>query len=93
MPLRLRHQPRLRLNSKIVIAQPLTDGVRRPRAEETLIAVSRAVGSHLELAEVLRQTTRELVRALAADIGSICRLDPVDELRLVDAVTFGRADG
>ena len=69
---------RLRLNSKIVIAQPLADGVRRPRAEETLIAVSRAVGSHLELAEVLRQTTRELVRALAADIGSICRLDPVD---------------
>jgi hypothetical protein len=33
---------RLRLNSKIVIAQPLADGVRRPRAEETLFASSGA---------------------------------------------------
>ena len=71
----------VRLKSKLLItaAPPLSRaGLRRPRPAETLFAVSKAVASKLELSEVLRQTTRELVRALAADIGSVWRFDPND---------------
>jgi signal transduction histidine kinase len=53
-------------------------GIRRPRPVETLFAVSEAVGSQMDIADVLRQTTRELVRALAADLGSVWRVDPND---------------
>ena len=41
----------------------------RLRHTETLVSVSQAVGSTLDLAEVLRRTTREMVRALGADTG------------------------
>ena len=70
----------VRLKSKIVIAaaQPLSGANRRPQPVETLFAVSRAVGSQRDITEVLRQTTRELVRALAADFGSVWRVDPTD---------------
>ncbi len=46
------------------------------RSTETLLAVSQAVGSTLELTEVLRRTTRAMVRLLEADTGSAWRLDP-----------------
>ena len=71
----------VRLKSKILIAasQPLSgSGIRRPQPVETLFAVSRAVGSRMDITEVLRQTTRELVRALAADFGSVWRVNPED---------------
>ncbi len=71
----------VRLKSKILIAaaQPLSGrGIRRPQPVETLFAVSRAVGSRMDVTEVLRQTTRELVRALAADFGSVWGVNPVD---------------
>jgi signal transduction histidine kinase len=50
-------------------------GSRRPGAAETLFTVSEAVGSQLGLVETLRQTTRALVRALGADVGSVWRVD------------------
>ena len=70
----------VRLKSKIVIAaaQPLAGAHRRPQPVETLFAVSRAMGSRRDITEVLRQATRELVRALAADFGSVWRVDPTD---------------
>jgi len=46
------------------------------RSTETLLAVSQAVGSTLELTEVLRRTTRAMVHLLEADTGSAWRLDP-----------------
>ena len=70
---------RFSLKSKILIAalEPLPgSGVRRPQPVETLFAVSRAVGSRMDMTEVLRHTTRELVRALAADFGSVWRVSP-----------------
>ena len=36
---------------------------------QTLVAISQAVGSTLDLSEVLRRTTREMVRALGGDTG------------------------
>jgi two-component system sensor histidine kinase HydH len=48
----------------------------RLRHTETLVSVSQAVGSTLDLAEVLRRTTRELVRALGADTGIAWLLAP-----------------
>ena len=70
----------VRLKSKIVIAAApsLSRGRRRPQPVETLFAVSRAMGSRRDITEVLRQATRELVRALAADFGSVWRVDPTD---------------
>jgi signal transduction histidine kinase len=74
------HGRTVRLKSKIVIAaaQPLSGVNRRPQPVETLFAVSRAVGSRRDITEVLRQATRELVRALGADFGSVWRVDPTD---------------
>jgi signal transduction histidine kinase len=61
----------------LVSAEPLTGrGARRPKPAETLLAISKVVGSNLELADVLRETTRELARAVRADIGSVWRLEP-----------------
>jgi len=37
---------------------------------ETLVSVSQAIGSTLDLSEVLRRATREMVRALGADLGA-----------------------
>ena len=71
----------VRLKSKIVIAAaPSRLGLnrRRPQPVETLFAVSRAMGSRRDVTEVLRQATRELVRALDADFGSVWRVDPTD---------------
>jgi signal transduction histidine kinase len=68
----------IRLKSRILIAAKSSQSARRPQPVETLFAVSRAVGSRLDLTEVLNQTTRELVRALAADFGSVWRVDPTD---------------
>jgi signal transduction histidine kinase/CheY-like chemotaxis protein len=48
----------------------------RPTDAETLLAVSQAVGSTLELREVVRRTTRALVRALGADAGGAWVLEP-----------------
>ena len=49
---------------------------QRLRDTETLLAVGQAVGSTLELTEVLRRATREVVRAVGADTGSAWRLAP-----------------
>ena len=46
------------------------------RQTETLLSVSQAVGSTLELTEILRRTTREIVRALGADVGAAWLLAP-----------------
>jgi signal transduction histidine kinase/CheY-like chemotaxis protein len=48
----------------------------RLRHTETLVSVSQAVGSTLDLSEVLRRTTREMVRALGADTGIAWLLTP-----------------
>jgi signal transduction histidine kinase len=48
----------------------------RLRHTETLVSVSQAVGSTLDLTEVLRRTTREMVRALGADTGMAWLLTP-----------------
>ncbi|MBI4562546.1 MAG: GAF domain-containing protein, partial [Candidatus Rokubacteria bacterium] len=48
----------------------------RLRHTETLLAVSQAVGSTLDLTEVLRRTVREIVRALGADVGGAYLLTP-----------------
>jgi PAS domain S-box-containing protein len=49
---------------------------QRVRDMETLLSVGQAVGSTLELTEVVRRTTREVVRALGADTGSAWRVAP-----------------
>lgn len=68
--------PRARI---IVAAEPIaTMRGRRPGPVETLFAVSKAVSSRSGLGELLQQTTRALVRALGADIGSMWRLDMQD---------------
>ena len=41
----------------------------RLRYNETLVSVSQAIGSTLDLTEVLRRATREMVRSLGADLG------------------------
>ncbi|OGL09475.1 MAG: hypothetical protein A3I14_02640 [Candidatus Rokubacteria bacterium RIFCSPLOWO2_02_FULL_73_56] len=50
-------------------AQLHAETARRLAHAETLVAVSRAVNSSLDRTEVLRRATRELVRALGADMG------------------------
>ena len=42
----------------------------RLRHTETLVSVSQAIGSTLDLTEVLRRATREMVRSLGADLGA-----------------------
>jgi len=49
---------------------------QRLRQTETLLAVSQAVGSTLEVAEVARRTAREMVKALDADMGGAWQLSP-----------------
>lgn len=48
----------------------------RLRAAETVLAVTQAVGSTLDLTEVLRRTVREMTRALGADMGGAWLLSP-----------------
>lgn len=57
-------------------------GTRRPATAETLFAIAETVSARLSLADVLRQTTRDLARALGADVGSVWRLD-AEDLRLL----------
>jgi PAS domain S-box-containing protein len=47
---------------------------------ETLLSVSQAVSSTLDIGEVARRTTRALVRALGADVGGAWRLAPDRQL-------------
>src|SRR6266850_2125201 len=42
----------------------------RLRHTETLVSVSQAIGATLDLSEVLRRATREMVRSLGADLGA-----------------------
>jgi PAS domain S-box-containing protein len=42
---------------------------RRLQQTETLLAMSQTIGSTLDIAEVARRTTREIVRVLGADMG------------------------
>jgi signal transduction histidine kinase len=49
---------------------------RRPRAAETLLAVSHAISSRQTPFEILTRTVHELVRALDADTGSVWPFDP-----------------
>jgi len=48
----------------------------RLRHTETLVAVSQALGATLDLTEVLRRATREMVRALGGDTGVAWLLAP-----------------
>src|SRR5207302_545131 len=48
----------------------------RLRHTETLVSVSQAIGGTLELSEVLRRATREMVRALGGDMGVAWLLAP-----------------
>lgn len=48
----------------------------RLRETETLLSVSQAVGSTLDLPEVFRRATREIVRTLGADLGGAWLLRP-----------------
>ncbi|MCB7372898.1 hypothetical protein LI003_23685, partial [Bacteroides caccae] len=43
---------------------------------QTLLAVSQAAGSTLDLTEIARRTVRELVRALGSDMGGAWRRGP-----------------
>jgi PAS domain S-box-containing protein len=49
---------------------------RRLQQTETLLAVTRVVGSTPALTEVARRTTREMVRLLGADMGGAVMLSP-----------------
>jgi signal transduction histidine kinase len=60
---------------------------RRLRYNETLVAVSQAIGSTLDLTEILRRATREMVRALGADMGVAWLLTP-DRARFVPLVGY-----
>jgi signal transduction histidine kinase/CheY-like chemotaxis protein len=59
----------------------------RLRHTETLVAVSQAIGSTLELSEVMRRATREMVRALGGDMGVAWLLAP-DRSRFVPLVGY-----
>jgi len=59
----------------------------RLRHTETLVSVSQAVGSTLDLSEVLRRTTREMVRALGGDTGMAWLLTPMRD-RFVPLVGY-----
>ena len=60
---------------------------RRLRYNETLVAVSQAIGSTLDLTEILRRATREMVRALGGDMGVAWLLTP-DRTRFVPLVGY-----
>jgi signal transduction histidine kinase len=60
---------------------------RRLRYNETLVSVSQAIGSTLDLTEILRRATREMVRALGGDMGVAWLLAP-DRTRFVPLVGY-----
>ena len=55
---------------------------RRLRYNETLVSVSQAIGSTLDLTDILRRSTREMVRGLGGDMGVAWLLSP-DRSRFV----------
>jgi PAS domain S-box-containing protein len=55
---------------------------QRLRHTETLLSVSQAAGSTIDVAEIARRTLRELVRTVDADLGGAWRLAP-DRHRLL----------
>jgi signal transduction histidine kinase/CheY-like chemotaxis protein len=57
------------------------------RYNETLVAVSQAIGSTLDLTEIMRRTTREMVRAFGGDMGVAWLLAP-DRTRFVPQVGY-----
>jgi signal transduction histidine kinase/CheY-like chemotaxis protein len=57
------------------------------RYNQTLVAVSQAIGSTLDLTEILRRATRETVRALGGDMGVAWLLTP-DRTRFVPLVGY-----
>jgi len=59
----------------------------RLRHTETLVSVSQAIGSTLELSEVLRRATREMVRAVGGDMGVAWLLAP-DRTHFVPLVGY-----
>src|SRR3989441_708686 len=59
----------------------------RLRHNETLVSVSQAIGATLELSEVLRRATREMVRALSGDMGVAWLLAP-DRTHFVPLVGY-----
>ncbi len=59
----------------------------RLRHTETLVSISQVIGSTLELSEVLRRTTREMVRALRADMGVAWLINPARD-RFVPLVGY-----
>ena len=59
----------------------------RLRHNETLVRVSQAIGATLDLSEVLRRATREMVRALGADMGVAWLLAP-DRTRFAPLVGY-----
>jgi signal transduction histidine kinase/CheY-like chemotaxis protein len=60
---------------------------RRLQYNETLVAVSQAIGSTLDLTEILRRATREMVRTLGGDMGVAWLLAP-DRARFVPLVGY-----
>jgi GAF domain-containing protein len=50
----------------------------RLREAETLVTVSQAVGSTLEVREIARRTVRAMVRALGADMGGVWARGPAE---------------
>jgi signal transduction histidine kinase len=57
------------------------------RYNQTLVAVSQAIGSTLDLTEILRRATREMAQALAGDMGVAWLLAP-DRKRFVPLVGY-----
>jgi signal transduction histidine kinase len=58
------------------VAERAREIQQRFRQTETLLAVSQVVGSTLDVKEIVRLTTREMVRALGADMGGAWPFDP-----------------
>jgi len=60
---------------------------RRLRYNETLVSISQVLGSTLDLTDLLRRATREMVRALGGDMGVAWLLTP-DRRRFVPLVGY-----
>jgi len=56
------------------------EATRRLGHTETLLAVSRSIGSTLDLTETMRRVAQEIARALGADSAGACLLDPQGRL-------------
>jgi signal transduction histidine kinase/CheY-like chemotaxis protein len=63
------------------------DAQRGLRYNETLVTVSQAIGSTLDLTEIMRRATRQMVRAFGGDMGVAWLLAP-DRTRFVPRVGY-----